>query len=108
MPTVAKRHQDRLPLSSLRNVGKAALADFELLAITTVAELAKQDPDALYLRLGQLTGQRQVPCVRDVFAATIHEAKTGEKLDWWAFTPERKARQAKNVTAESFDTVAPR
>jgi hypothetical protein len=79
-------------LARLRNVGKAALADFKLLGITTVEQLAAQNADALFGRLVELTKQRQDPCVHDVFAATIHQAKTGEALNWWAFTPGRKAR----------------
>jgi predicted RecB family nuclease len=79
-------------LARLHNVGKATLADFQLLGITTVEQLAAQDADALYGRLGELTKQRQDPCVHDVFAATIHQARTGEALNWWAFTARRKAR----------------
>ncbi len=78
-------------LSDLRNVGKATLGDFSLLGIRTLAELAAWDPDALYAELQNRTHSTQDPCVRDVFAATIHQARTGEALDWWAFTPERKA-----------------
>ncbi len=82
-----------IPLSALRNIGKAMLADFSLLGVATVAELARREPDALYLELCALTGTRQDPCVHDTFAAAIHQARTGEARDWWAFTPERKARQ---------------
>jgi nucleotidyltransferase/DNA polymerase involved in DNA repair len=82
-----------LSLAKLRNVGRATLADFRLLGIATVDELAAQDPDALYLQLCKVTGQRHDPCAHDVFAATIHEAKTGQPLDWWAVTAARKARQ---------------
>jgi nucleotidyltransferase/DNA polymerase involved in DNA repair len=82
-------------LSRLRNVGKAALRDFDLLGVTTVADLAARDADELYVRLSRLTGRRQDPCVHDVFAAAIHEARTGEARNWWAFTPARKARQAR-------------
>lgn len=77
-------------LADLRNVGRAALGDFALLGITTLAELAASDPDVLFVALERATGQRQDPCVRDVFAATIHQARTGEALDWWHFTPERR------------------
>jgi nucleotidyltransferase/DNA polymerase involved in DNA repair len=79
-------------LARLRNVGKACLADFHLLGIRTVEQLAAQDADHLYGRLCELTKQRQDPCVHDVLAATIHQAKTGEALNWWAFTAARKAR----------------
>ena len=82
------------PLSSLRNVGKSTLADFQLLGVGTVGELATRDADSLYLELQRITGKRQDPCVHDVFSATIHEASTGEARNWWDFTAARKVRQA--------------
>lgn len=81
-------------LAMLKNVGRAALGDFARLGITSVSQLATCDPDDLYLRLCDLTNERHDPCVHDVFAATIHQARTGEARNWWAFTPERKARVA--------------
>jgi Pathogenicity locus len=81
-----------IPLSHLRNVGPAALGDFALLGIETVAQLAECEADTLYQELQIRTGQRQDPCVWDVFAAAIHQARTGEALNWWAFTAGRKAR----------------
>ena len=80
------------PLAALRNVGPATLADFALLGIVTLDQLAAAEPDGLYQELQRLTGSRQDPCVWDVFAATIHQARTGEARDWWAFTAVRKAR----------------
>lgn len=80
-------------LAALRNIGKAMLKDFALLGVTSVEQLAHEEPDSLYLRLCMLTGTRHDPCVHDTFAAAIHQAKTGEALNWWAFTPARKARQ---------------
>lgn len=88
MPSRAKRVPAE-SLADLRNVGRATLGDFAVLGITTLAELAARDPDELYHALQRATGSRQDPCVRDVFAATIHQARTGEALDWWHFTPER-------------------
>ncbi|OAG74146.1 mitomycin resistance protein [Gluconobacter japonicus] len=79
-------------LSKLKNVGKAALADFAVLGIASTAQLAACEPDDLYVRLCALTGRRHDPCVHDVFAATIHQARTGEALNWWTFTPARKER----------------
>ena len=77
-------------LASLRNVGPATLRDLDLLEIQTVSDLAKADPDKLYAQLQVKTGTTHDPCVRDVFAAIIHEAKTGEKTPWWHWTPLRK------------------
>jgi hypothetical protein len=80
-------------LSDLRNIGKAMLHDFELLGITSVKQLANHDVDELYTRLSVLTGARQDPCVHDTFAAAIHQAQSGQALNWWAFTAQRKERQ---------------
>lgn len=90
-PGIAERWQT--PLSSLRNVGKAALEDFHVLGIETVAQLATQDADTLYVRLCEVTKRRHDPCVHDVFCAAIHQAQTGEEVVWWTFTPARKERQ---------------
>ena len=78
----------------LRNVGPATRADFKVLVISTMSQLATQDPDRLYLRLCEETGRRHDPCVHDVFVAAIHQAQTGEAIDWWTYTPARKLRQA--------------
>ncbi len=81
-------------LSSLRNVGPATLADFVLLEIKSVEHLSACDPDILFAELQKRSGVRQDPCVWDVFAATIHQARTGEPKNWWHFTPIRKERIA--------------
>ena len=88
-------NQDEILLGPgvLRNVGPATLADFKVLGIGTLAQLATQDADELYLRLCQQTARRHDPCVHDVFTAAIHQARTGEGVDWWNFTPARKLRQ---------------
>lgn len=92
-------------LADLRNIGKAALADFAVLGIETVPQLAEQEPDTLYLALCQKTRQRHDPCVHDVFAAAIHQARTGEARDWWRFTPQRKSRQ-QDGTFPVYDAAA--
>jgi hypothetical protein len=81
-------------LRALANVGAATQADFAVLGIDTVAQLAKQEADELYGRLNEITGRRHDPCVWDTFAATIHQARTGEAKPWWHWTAERKRRRA--------------
>jgi len=80
-------------LLDLKNVGKATLGDLKLLGITTIKQLQEQNPDDLYMKLQKITGVQQNPCVWDVFAAIIHEAKTGEALPWWYFSKIRKDRE---------------
>ncbi len=81
-------------LMSLANVGPATRRDFAALGIESVAQLAACDPDDLYLRLNAASGCRHDPCVWDVFAAAVHQARTGEATAWWSWTPRRKRRQA--------------
>ncbi|MFZ4750166.1 MAG: helix-hairpin-helix domain-containing protein [Phycisphaerales bacterium] len=78
------------PLSTLANVGKATLGDFEQLGIRSRAQLARRDAYRLYERLCALTAQRHDPCVIDVFLATISECRGNPPRAWWVFTPERK------------------
>jgi len=82
-------------LLNLMNVGKATLKDFELLGVNSISQLAKCSPDDLYIELQIKTGCKHDPCVWDVFAAAIHEAKTGEKQKWWEWTKVRKQRQSR-------------
>lgn len=88
------RHQgSKSKLSELKNVGKATLEDLRLLGIYTIEDLALQNPTELYHRLEKIIGKQQDFCVWDVFAAIIHEAKTGDASPWWDWTPKRKALQ---------------
>jgi hypothetical protein len=92
MPKTSKiKHE----LMTLNNVGPAIYQDLLKLDINTVAKLAKAKADELYQRLQQITGQKQDPCVWDVFAAIIYEAKTGIKRPWWHWSGIRK-QLAKN------------
>lgn len=103
-PNAPAVQEDSRRLADLRNIGKAALADFAVLGIQTVQYLAEQEPDHLYLALCQKTRQRHDPCVHDVFAAAIHQARTGEAMNWWAFTSDRKVRQ-QNGTFPVYDAT---
>ena len=80
-------------LLTLKNVGPATYEDLTKLGIHSIEKLAQADPDELYIRLQQITQQQHDPCVWDVFAAIIFEAKTGEKTAWWEWTQVRKKRQ---------------
>jgi hypothetical protein len=84
-------------LSDLRNVGKATLKDLDILNIRSIEELAKQDPTSLFQEIKRKTKKRHDPCMWDVFAAIIYEAKTGEKTPWWYWTKKRKKLQEKGI-----------
>ncbi len=80
-------------LSKLMNVGPATCKDLELLGIDSIAALANASADELYIRLQKITSRSHDPCVWDVFAAAINEARTGERQQWWEWTKVRKKRQ---------------
>ncbi len=52
---------------AMEEIGKAVLADFELLGIMSVGELATKDADALYVHLCEITRERATP-VRMTFS----------------------------------------
>jgi hypothetical protein len=81
-------------LASLVSIGPKMLEDFEKLGVRTVAQLAREEPDDLYQRLCTLTGQRQDPCVLDVFSAAVAQARDPalppEQCQWWYWSRLRK------------------
>jgi hypothetical protein len=81
-------------LAELISIGPAMLRDFEALGIRSVAQLAKQNPQRMYARLNRVTGQRQDPCVLDVFCAAVAQARNprlaAEKSQWWYWSKKRK------------------
>ena len=90
MPTPQRQLRD------LISIGPAMLRDFEMLRIRSVAQLAKQDPRRMYLRLERLTGQRQDPCVLDTFQTAVAQARNprlpAEQCQWWYWSRVRKAK----------------
>jgi hypothetical protein len=84
----------RSDLRSLMNVGAAVEGYLIDLGIRSVGDLAPADPYQLFRRLQRRIGKACDPCLYDTFAAIVHEARTGEKTPWFAWTAERKRRQA--------------
>jgi Pathogenicity locus len=86
-------HRSR-QLDELISIGPAMLRDFVDLRIRSVAQLARQNPKAMYERLNRLRGQRQDPCVLDTFCAAVAQAKNprlpAEKCQWWYWSRKRK------------------
>jgi Pathogenicity locus len=83
-------------LNDLVSIGPAMLRDFELLGVHSVAELARQSPQRMYARLNRVSGQRQDPCVLDVFRAAVAQARNprlpAEQCQWWYWSRRRKQR----------------
>jgi len=83
-------------LQDLVSVGPAH--DFELLGIHRV-KLSRRNPEKLYERLCELTGQAQDICCLDVFHAAVAKARNPllpiEQCQWWYWSRRRKAQDAK-------------
>jgi Pathogenicity locus len=81
-------------LGDLISIGPAMLRDFEMLGVRSVAELARQDPEKMYGKLGRVTQQHQDICVLDVFRAAVAQARNrrlpAEKCQWWWWSQRRK------------------
>jgi hypothetical protein len=92
---------DHRQLKDLISIGPAMLRDFELLGVRSVAQLARQDPRKLYLKLGRVAKQHQDICVLDTFAAAVAQAKNprlpAAQCQWWWWSRRRKHR-GKEVT----------
>jgi nucleotidyltransferase/DNA polymerase involved in DNA repair len=84
-------------LRDLRGVGRAMLQDLAGLGIASVEQLARQDATDLYVRMCQLSGQRQDPCVHDVFRCAIEQARDPrlprEQRDWRYWSNVRKQQR---------------
>jgi hypothetical protein len=78
-------------LSQLPNVGKACIADFQVLGIDDPQQLIGRDPYRMYDDLCRLTGAKHDPCVYDVFISAVRYMEGAPNLPWWHYTAERKA-----------------
>ena len=89
--------EDTRRLEDLAGIGAAMLGDLDLLGVRSVAQLAREDADELYVRLGELTGGPHDICVLDVFQCAIAQARDPElpeaQRSWWWWSRRRKASQ---------------
>ena len=87
-------------LQDLVSVGPAMVRDFKLLGIHSVGQLSRRNPEEMYERLCQITGQAQDLCCLDVFRAAVEQARNphlpAEKCEWWYWSRLRKAQDAQS------------
>jgi hypothetical protein len=99
MAKVKRNTKTERQLNDLISVGPSIRGDFAKLGITSVAQLAKANPKQLYDHLCRLTGERQDPCVLDVFTAAVAQAKNprlpAAQCQWWYWSRVRKAGDQK-------------
>src|SRR5262249_11559389 len=66
---------------TLGSIGPACALDLLQLGFRKVADLRGQDPNELYARLCEMTGQQQDPCVEDTLRCAIAQAEVPELPD---------------------------
>jgi hypothetical protein len=83
-------------LKDLTSVGPAFLADFELLGVSSVADLRRRSPRRMYDELCRLKRQRLDPCCLDVLVAAVAQANDPnlpiEQRQWWYWSKMRKRK----------------
>jgi hypothetical protein len=91
------REARRRRLGDLVSIGEAMLRDFERLGVTSVEQLALEDPDELYARISSLDGELHDPCVLDTYRAAVAQARDPElpeeQRSWWWWSRKRKAEE---------------
>jgi hypothetical protein len=95
----ARREEAVARLLEIPNVGPKMAATLLKLGVVRLQDAAGRDPDEMYEELCALDVKRHDPCVRDVFAAVVSYAEGHPARPWWEFTPERKARDAREKRA---------
>ena len=90
---------DARSLKDLTSVGPAIVRDFELLGVRSVAQLSRRNPEKLYEKLCEITGQAQDICCLGVFRAAVAQARNprlpAEQRQWWFWSRLRKAHDAR-------------
>ena len=90
-------------LEELPNIGKAIAGDLRQIGIQQPQALIGKDPYQLYDDLCNITGEKQDPCVIDVFLAVVNFMEGGDAKPWWEFTAERKKHMImKSLPAKRF------
>src|SRR5581483_11871370 len=86
-------------LQDLVSVGPAMARDFELLGIRSVAQLSQRDPEKMYEKLCEITGQAQDICCLDVFRAAVAQARNPrlpfDQCQWWYWSRKRKEQDGR-------------
>jgi len=77
-------------LTDLPNVGPSIAKVLRRIGIEKPQQLVGQDALGLYLRLSEVTGRQQDPCLLDTLMSVVDFMNGGEPKVWWAYTAERK------------------
>ena len=88
-------------LMRLPAVGPSIATDLRSLGVRSIRDLARRNPERLYTRLCELTGERQDPCVLYTFRCAVYAASAPgpdpELLKWWNWKGRTLDRSTRRV-----------
>lgn len=79
-------------LTDLPNIGVSLAKDLQLIDIVTPMDLKNKDPYDLYMKLCDVMGKRNDPCVLDVMMSITDFMDGNEPRVWWEYTAKRKIK----------------
>jgi hypothetical protein len=79
-------------LEDLPNVGPSIAGDLRRIGIAEPGDLPGCEPLDLYNALCEATGERQDPCLLDVFISAVRFMEGRPPKPWWDYTAGRKRR----------------
>ena len=82
-------------LEDIPNIGKSIAGDLRNIGITEPSQLVGRDPYEIYEQSNAFAGLRQDPCLIDCFISAVRFMEGAPKRDWWYYTEERKAHEAR-------------
>jgi hypothetical protein len=77
-------------LTDLPNIGISLEKDLYSIGIYSQNDLIGRDPYALYVKLCEVMGKRNDPCVLDVMISITDFMDGNEPCVWWDYTAKRK------------------
>ena len=77
-------------LTDLPNIGKAMEKDLLAIGINQPSQLVGKSAYDMYKKLCNKTGNKQDPCVLDIFLSITHFMEGDDPKPWWKYTEERK------------------
>lgn len=87
MPRSRASKRQKSDLERIPGVGPSIAADLHGIGITNVAQLKHADPQALYDRICDATGETHDRCLLYVFRCAVYYASTEthdpQQLQWW-------------------------
>lgn len=79
-------------LTDLPNIGSSLAKDLKLIGIASPMDLKGKEPYDLYVKLSDVMGKRNDPCVLDVMMSITDFMDGNEPRVWWEYTAKRKIK----------------